>query len=448
MKEKIAIIGAGISGLTCGFSLMQNKYENFEIFESSKVPGGVIKTFRNSKYLFEEGPNTFSLSDKRVLNMINSLKLKVIKPKDSSNVRYILKNDNLEKLPTTIFSIFTKKFLSKKSKFKILKEVFNRKNESSTNESIYDFFKRRFNKEIVEYIVNPFIAGTFSGDPKKISAKHAFPNLIKLENDYKSIILGSILSKSDRNKIPRQIISFKNGLTALPEELSKKFEEKIYFNTTIKTIKKVSNGFTIDFAKDGRLTEKNFNKIIITTPAHKIGKILSQDTVFSDLKKIESIYYPPLVTVTLSYNKKETPQIKNGFGMLVPEIEKKNILGVLYLSSMFADRAPKNETLITIFLGGSRQPALANLSDDEILKVVKSDLENIYAINSNPKFISIKRWKHSIPQYSVDYDDYLKAFDNIEEKLSGIYFTGNYKDGISIENNILNAMKLVNKIIN
>jgi len=214
MKEKIAIIGAGISGLTCGYSLMQNKYENFEIFESSKVPGGVIKTFRNSKYLFEEGPNTFALSDKRVLNMINTLKLKIVKPIDSSNVRYILKNDNLEKLPTTIFSIFTKKFLSKKSKFKILKEVFNRKNECSNNESIYDFFKRRFDKEIVEYIVNPFIAGTFSGDPKKISAKHAFPNLVKLENDYKSIILGSILGKSDRNKIPRQIISFKNGLTA------------------------------------------------------------------------------------------------------------------------------------------------------------------------------------------------------------------------------------------
>ena len=448
MKEKIAIIGAGISGLTCGYSLMQNQYESFEIFEYSKVPGGVIKTFRNSKYLFEQGPNTFALSDKRVLNMIQNLKLEIVNPKDSSKIRYILKNDKLEKLSTTLFSIFTNKILSKESKLKIMKEVFNRTKKNSTNESIYDFFNRRFSKEIVEYIVNPFIAGTFSGDPKKISAKHAFPKLIKFEDDYKSIILGSILSKSDKNKIPRQIISFQNGLSALPDVLSKKLEKKIHFNTAVSNIKKVSQGFIVNFVKNSRLSKKKFNKIIITTPAHKIKKILSQQTIFKDLNKIESIYYPPLVTITLSYNKKETPQIKNGFGMLVPEVEKKNILGVLYLSSIFNDRAPKSETLITVFIGGSRQPKLADLNDDEILNIVKSDLEKIYSINSNPKFISIKRWKHSIPQYSLDYDDYLKSFDNVEEKLSGIYFTGNFKDGISIENNILNAMNLVNEIIN
>ena len=445
---KIAIIGAGISGLTCGYTLMQKKYDNFEIFESSNRPGGVIKTFKNTKYLFEEGPNTFAISDNRTLRMIMDLNLNIIKPKKSSSSRYILKNNSPTPLPSSLISIINTKLISKKTKIKIFQEIFNKSDKKDDNESIHDFFTRRFNNEIADYLVNPFIAGTFSGDPKKISIKHAFPKLVHLEKKYKSLILGFLIGKKPQNAIKREVISFQNGLSELTKSLSIKLNDKINYNSKVNSISAKSSGFIINVMQNGKSIEKFVDKIIITCPCKNISEIIKDERITGYIKKIKSINYPPLDTFTLAYNKNDIPNIDDGFGLLVPEVEKKNILGILYLSSMFKYRAPKNEILMTVFVGGARHPEMTKLNSNKILEIIKTDLSDIYGIQSDPKFVYHRKWPQSIPQYSLDYDTNLNSFTRIEKILNGIHFTGNYKGGISIENNILNAMKLVNKIIN
>ena len=115
---------------------------------------------------------------------------------------------------------------------------------------------------------------------------------------------------------------------------------------------------------------------------------------------------------------------------------------------MFDYRAPKDETLLTVFIGGSRQPSLASLSKKEIIKLVKTDLKSIYGIINQPVYVEHKYWPQSIPQYSLDYQNHLNSLKKIERNLNGLTFTGNYIGGISLENNILNAMKSANKLIN
>ncbi len=448
MIEKVAIIGAGISGLSFGYQLIKNNHHNFTIYESASRCGGVISTHSDSKYLYEEGPNTFSISDKRTLKMINDLNLEIVYPLDSSKARYILRNNEPKNIPNSFFPFLTSDFISLTTKLKILKEVFNRKKPLNETESIYDFFERRFNKEFVEYLVNPFIAGTFSGNPKTLSIKHAFPKIYDLENKYKSITKGFIKSKKSPNQIKRSIISFKSGMEELIISLSKLLEKQICLNSKVISIDNVDSKFVLKVSINNETITRVYDKVVVTIPTHKLNELKLTDQDPINLKNNINIDYPPLSTITLSYKKKDIPLPINGFGLLVPEIEKKNILGVLYLSSMFDNRAPKDETLLTVFIGGSRQPSLASLSKKEIIKLVKTDLKSIYGIINQPVYVEHKFWPQSIPQYSLDYQNHLNSLKKIEKNLNGLIFTGNYIGGISLENNILNAMKSANKLIN
>ena len=124
-----------------------------------------------------------------------------------------------------------------------------------------------------------------------------------------------------------------------------------------------------------------------------------------------------------------------------------NILGVLYISSIFQNRAPKDSVLLTIFIGGSRQPELVNLNDEKILKLIKNDFTKIFNIDIKPLFIDKKIWKKSIPQYNLGYDNFINCIKDFELKNSGFHFTGNFLNGISLQDNMINALATSNKII-
>lgn len=181
MSKNIVIIGSGISGLSTAFFLKKFGNDKITIIESDKISGGVIETKLNSKYKFETGPNTLSVSDLRVMDMFNELNLKIKYPNPLAKNRFVLKNETIIRVPDSFLSFLKTKLFSFKTKIKILLEFFNRVKPVKKEESVYDFFKRRFNKEFVEYAINPFIAGTYSGNPKNLSIKHVFPLLFNLE---------------------------------------------------------------------------------------------------------------------------------------------------------------------------------------------------------------------------------------------------------------------------
>ena len=145
-----------------------------------------------------------------------------------------------------------------------------------------------------------------------------------------------------------------------------------------------------------------FDKVVLTVPLHRINDIQFDMLLKNKIKSLSEVYYPPIKMVTIAFKNNDYREKFNGYGILIPEVEKMNILGVLYLSSMFNDSAPKDETLITVFVGGSRQPSLAKLDDKKIEKIIIDDLKVIYGFKVEPEFIETRFWPHSIPQYDLD----------------------------------------------
>ena len=436
---KVGIIGAGICGLNTAMTLHRNQIE-FKIFESSNKPGGCIKSLYEFNSIIEAGPNSINGKNKDIYDLIDylSIEKKCCYANKNSKNRYILKNNKPLAVPISPNQIITNKILSLSTKLKILTEIFI-KSKTSVNESVEEFILRRFNQEFLDYIINPFINGIYAGDPAKLSISKAFPKLVEIEEKYGSIIKGfvNLKKKQSNNKLnDKRIFTFDKGLQTLPLKMADHFNDKIKYNHKVnKVIQHDQNKWSID--------DEYFSHVVFTQPAYTFKTLRSS----LDLSFLNDIYYSPVTSVSLLYNKKQFKKDIDGFGLLIPECENKFILGVLFSSIIFPNRCPNDKILLTVFVGGAIHPDRALLNQDDLIKNIESDLSDFLNLEGHSEHFKIVRWEKAIPQYEANINDVHKQIERIENEQKNIFFGGNYIGGISLPNAISTGKNIGEKIV-
>jgi len=445
------IIGTGITGLTLAFYLKEHG-KNFILADAQNQVGGAIQTVQKDGWIFETGPNTILVTNTIFDDLLTKTGLKkdVIEASTEAKNRFIVKNGKTVALPLSPVSFFTSSLFSAKTKLNLLGEPF-RSRMTTYDEPLSEFVKRRLGKEFLDYAINPFVAGVYAGSPDKLSVRYGFPKLYELENKHGSLIKGAFKGPGkdkDPVDIPRnkaKMISFTEGNAMFPKTLSECIgKDAIKLNKSVKTIQKLTNHSYIVFFEDG--DSISCNHLILTVPAHILSKIEWLDTDGSHLiETISEITYPQVNVLHFGFKKDQIKHPLNGFGMLVPEVENRFILGALFNSTLFPQRTPGNdENLITVFTGGSRHPEIAKMSDNDIESRALKDLCDILEIKGDPVIKYQRKWKKAIPQYTIGYENFLSAKSGFESKNAGIYLSGNYFGGISVGDCIKNGWKLSN----
>ncbi|CAN5237967.1 protoporphyrinogen oxidase [soil metagenome] len=442
MTKKIGIIGGGISGLVAAF-LLKNKGFEVTLFEKSERVGGNIQTVKIEDFLIEYAPNSL-LKSPRLVDLIRELKLdaEVLAANEANKKRYVLQNGKLKSLPMSVVKMATDDYFSLKARLRLLKEPFVR-TKSSESESVAEFFERRLGREIVERAADPFLAGIYAGNPENLSVKAAFPRLYEFEKNYGSLFVGSLRSKAEKadKDFPRTF-SFENGVQTLTDKLAENLGESVKMNTEVLQITKLFDEkwlFKTDF------DEQIFDALIISTPAESAAKLIENlDTNLSE--QLKNIYYPPIAMVFFGVKKENLAQNLDGFGFLVPSLEKRKILGTIWNSAVFENRAPDGYHLLTNFVGGARNAELFERTDEELFEIVYQELKDILGLRFKPDFAHIKRWRKAIPQYLLGYEKIEKSIENFENKHAGIYFCSNFYKGISVGDCVKNAYGIADAI--
>lgn len=443
-NKNIAVVGAGITGLTAAHSLKKNGFD-VAVFEKNSEPGGAIKTVQDGDWLTEYGPNTVLVRDKKVADLFSEIGLdeEMIVANSKASKRFIVKNGELVPLPLSIMAAIRTPLLSLKSKLRLLKEPFIRANPNK-DQSIAEFIDRRFGKEILDYTVNPFIAGIFANRPENLSLRHSLPILSQLEEMYGSVIWGAI-SESNNNskyeKMERLLISFRDGLQTLPNRLTSSLDA-VHYNHKVTALENRGNTW---YLTSNKKTFGPFNQVIINVPLYQIGEIFNSLTKqnFSFEKDVE---YPKLSVLHLGYKKQDIQHKLDGFGFLVPEVENRSILGALFSSTLFESRAPKDSHLLTVFVGGGREPKLAEMDTNTLVVSVEEELRELIGLRGNYQYLDHVYWPKSIPAYHLDYDETLNHFERFEEQYQGLTIAGNFRNGISLPDCIKNGLKLAESL--
>jgi protoporphyrinogen/coproporphyrinogen III oxidase len=431
----IVIIGAGISGLTLAYEL-QKANKPFILLESYSKTGGYINSIQYENYLLEVGPNSI-LIDKAFDEFINELDL-ADKVEDAAVVnkkRFVFKNGAIQQLPSGPLSLFTSSFFSWQTKKSFVKELFN-STTSNENESVYDFFTRRFTKELTEYTVDPFATGVYAGDIKQLLMAETFPQVIGLEKDFGSIIKG-VFKKGFGEK--RRTASLLGGLQTLTNSLTKKIKS-ISLNTKVVSIQKSVSGFTINLLKANNTTDTIYaNKVVCCGTTFSAADII-QEYNPAVASILHAVHYAPIKAVYAAFKMKDVKHHMQGFGCLYPSKEKSYIAGTIWNSSIFKKRCPSDEVLTTSFIGGMHQSELTRLSDNEIESLVVQQLQKDLSITGAPTFIHIAGWTKAIPQYDLQLKNAKLAIKDLEK--DQLYFCSNWTHAISLGSCIQNARDL------
>jgi oxygen-dependent protoporphyrinogen oxidase len=428
---RIGVLGAGISGLTAAHRLHRSGVD-VQVLEATDRPGGVIRSDRREGYLVECGPNTVQstpLLDELVRDL--DLTSERVWADDAASRRYIVRDGEPLPLPTSLGAFFTTDLLSGRAKARLLAEPFiGRRTHDSEEESLANFTRRRLGPEVLDYAVAPFVGGVFAGDPEQLSTRHTFEQLVRWEQEYGSLIWGALRSGGSdaENDAPTGLFSFRQGLEALPRALADDLGDRMLYNTSVSRIRKEEEQWTVHL--DDSVDPDHFDALISTIPLHKLGDIEVDSSV--DLTPLDEVSYSPVRVVALGYERSAVKHPLDGFGVLVPPIEDFDVLGTLFSSTLFSDRAPEDHVLLTTFVGGARNPQRAQRPASMVQSIVEDNLEQLLGAHGPPTFSRQTFWSNAIPQYTLGYTRVKDTLNTLEAEHNGLYFAGNYREGVSV----------------
>lgn len=447
---RVAIIGGGISGLTTAFYLEQERRRgapvDFVVLESAPRFGGVIQTERVDGYIIEAGPDSFLSSKPWARELCDDLRLSshLIGSRDSQRKTYVLVDGVLEPIPpgmqmmvpTKLMPVISSRLFSRSTKWAMLREYFSPPEPlpADDDESVASFVSRHFKSEVVDRLADPLLAGIYGGDASLLSARATLPQMIDSECRYQSLVRGALKMRKETphpkdKEPPPMFTSMRDGMQRIVEAITRQLpRETLRCSRTVDALRTHSDGWQVT---SGGTTE-DFDQVILALPAHACAKLMSEVRGAERVTEILGEFsYSSAVVVSLAYKSAEIV-LPPGFGFLVPREEAKRMMACTFVHNKFENRAPEGMALLRVFLGGIRDAEILDLSDNEIVEIVRRELREILKLTAEPQMARVFKWYKSMAQYEVGHLLRVARLEMHLQRFPGLHFSGNAYHGVGI----------------
>jgi oxygen-dependent protoporphyrinogen oxidase len=494
--RRIAVLGGGIAGLAAAYTLARARQAGAPVeellIEARDRLGGVIRTERLEGFVIEAGPDSFLAEKPEAAALARELGLgdSLMGSNDSQRRTYILHRGRLVPLPdglmflvpTRLWPMLTTPLLPLSSKLAMVAELFASPPSGNLNqgsdESVASFVRRHFGDAMLENVADPLLAGVYGGDSGALSVRSVLPRFWEMERKHGSLTRATLRAMRQRRKAaaktngvaqpdsagtgaaPRNALplfmTLRDGLEQLPKKLAEHLDKtRLHLDRRVAGIVLAPGGpggradrcsRRYQIFCDGGVTF-DADAIIFAMPAHECGALLSAiHPMLGSL--LREIPYSSSMTVSLGYGEGTREHLPRGFGYLVPRKENRRMLACTFVHRKFNHRAPEGKALLRCFLGGSRDPEVLKLPDEEVVALVRQELKEILNFSFAPLFCRIHRWPASMAQYPVGHAERVRRIQSQLEDLPGIYLAGNAYSGIGISDCIRTGRAAAQKIIN
>ncbi len=434
--KTIAVLGAGITGLTAAFRLSQRGHR-VQVFEASGRVGGAIRTEQDGPWLVECGPNSLLAGDPAVAALIAELGLapERLSAAPAARHRYIVRAGTPLPVPLSPPALLRSPLLSMRGKLGLLRDLFLRPRVRHADLSLADFIAAHVGREAVDYLLNPVVTGIYAGDPSRLSTRHAFPALWELERNHGSLLRGQRAAARQRKSGPAAgILSFRRGLQALPDALAARLPagSLLLHARAEALVPTAGQRWNVIWSDHAGTHTGGCDAVVAALPAPALAGLRFGTLGERPLASLDGIPHPPVASLFLGYRRADVAHPLDGFGLLVPEVERRALLGVLFSSTLFPDRAPADHVALTVLVGGTRQPELAQLPAAQLVAAVAPDLQALLGVRGAPVFQRHTFWPRAIPQYNLGHGSHLETMAAAERTYRGFYLGGQARDGISL----------------
>ena len=410
---RIAVIGGGLGGLTAARALVEAGIDA-HVLEAGSRAGGVLGTSRIGGFVREHAASSFLGGLPRgALALCEQLGVAVERASPRARRRWIFLDGKLRGLPQSPFEFARSDLLTWRGKLDLLREPLRPAREAGEgDESMHAFAARRFGAEAARAIVAPFVTGVFAADAHDISLEAGFPRIAALES-HGGVVRGlarqtargllgrafaAMQGKRPRPRPPRGLFAPRGGLQLLVDALVSGLGPRVRFGHPVARVEPAPRGVAID--------GETWDGAVLAIPAEDAISIVAVPELAG---RLGAFHRAPVALVYLGYPAASVARASDGFGFLTALGEDVRVLGVVFESVVWPDRAPEGHVLLRCIFGGGRDPAAADLDDAALIAHATRDVERVLGAAGAPVHASVVRWQRGVAQYAVGHRDQVRA---------------------------------------
>jgi oxygen-dependent protoporphyrinogen oxidase len=444
---RIAIIGGGISGLAAAIALEERRSAGadleYVLYEASAHLGGVLRTEHIDGCLVEAGPDSFITEKPWATDLCRALGLgdQLIGSNDADRKTYILTNGRLVAMPDGLMFMVPTKILptgfsplfSWKTKLRMTQELFQPPRAADNDESVATFVERHYGSEMVDRLADPLLSGVYGGEAASLSVRAVLPRFAEMERTHGSLGRAMLAARKKMAADPRKpapplFTSLKDGMQHLAETVVTRLTpSSLLTNTSVQAIQAEAGGWVVSAG----LQSDRFDRVVVALPAPAAAQVLRMASAELSAE-LAAIQYSSSITVGLGYDGDVRQTLPPGFGFLVPRSEGKKLLAATFVHNKFPHRAPEDRALLRCFFAGRNVEDVWQLSDDQIIGIVRDELQQILGLRVEPLFARVYKWKSAMAQYGVGHLERLERIEHQRKQLPGLALAGNAYRGIGV----------------
>ncbi|HHJ98593.1 MAG TPA: protoporphyrinogen oxidase [Actinobacteria bacterium] len=481
----IIIIGGGIAGLGAAYKIRRaaeaGHEVTFTLVERDDRIGGKIftdiaKDPDGGRYIADGGSDSF-LTDKTAVHRVAKL-LGVFDHEvgtvEETKKTFIVKDGRLVEMPdgmmmfapTKLIPLATTSLYSWPAKFRMaLDWLLPRKvrwadgeTAADHDETLESFVVRRLGREALDRLAEPLAAGVNGDEPSEMSVAARYPMLLDMEQKHGSLIRGFLAQRKKveemRKKYPPKpgqrrrtmFSSFHDGLQFICDRMADAAgREHIRTGVGATAIAQDGDGWSVTLSSGETL--RGDAVIVATEVWAAAGLTQPVDGFLADL--LETIPCSSSATAILAFDRSDCPFDLNWHGILSPMVERRPLTGVSLMSSKWPDRAPEDRVLFRGFLGGPRDEAVLEASDEDLLELARTQMVALLGIKADarPRYAKLFRWEKGMPQYTLDHLKRVDEIERLESGVRGFALAGNAYRGVGVPNALESGERAVSKVL-
>ncbi|HEU4834634.1 MAG TPA: protoporphyrinogen oxidase [Pyrinomonadaceae bacterium] len=458
--NRIVIIGGGISGLAAAHRVLElNQAAQVTIVEASGRLGGTVHTEFRDGFLLERGPDSFISEKPQAIDLAKRLGLEsqLIQTNEEYRRSFIVRDGRLRAVPegfqlmapSRMWPFITSDIFSLPGKMRMAADLFlpRKSTNGTTDESLASFVRRRLGQEALARMAQPMVGGIYTADPETLSLRATLPRFLDMEQKHRSLIL-AMLRQGRAQKTGTSgaryslFLSFDRGMQVLVDAVTR-IRADLRVNTRAQRLT-FDHGWKIYTDKEEQIEA---DAVCLAVPAY-IAASLLDDTHEQLAQKLREIKYASTATINFGYRRAAIAHPLNGFGFVVPFVEKRSLIACTFSSVKFSGRAPEGHVLLRAFAGGALQPEIFALDESEMSRRVEADLRELLGIREDPRFIEVAKWARSMPQYEVGHLDRVSQIEKLASELPGLSLAGNAYRGAGIPDCIRSGEAAAESVVN
>jgi len=448
---RVVIVGAGIAGLTAAHAIRrrataEGRPVELSLLDAGMHVGGQLQTVAEDGFRIEWAANAFRTGRGPTADLVARLGLEGerVVASAAANRRFVFHGGRLHALPAGPASLLGFAPMSPAGRWRVLAEPFVARRVDH-EESVHDYAARHIGREAAELLLGTMVRGVYGGDARALSVDAAFPVMREMERDHRSLVVAGIAGARKRRLEGKTTWSFRGGMGVLMERIADDLGDAVRLGQAVTAVERGTGerGYRLRVAGGAGL---DADALVLAVPPGVASTWLRPlDAELAD--EVAAIVSADIAVAALAFRREAFAGAPDGYGFLVAPGEPLDILGALFESNIFPDRAPKSHVLVRVIMGGAGRDDVPRRCYDELVATAVDAIDRAVGLRGAPDRTWVHRQPAAIPQYLMGH---LGRVERIERRLAGLpglCVAGNAYRGIAVGSIVADAEVVAERVL-